>query len=447
MSGYWRDPLGIGEQIQIGDKIMLSLVLVLPEFFATGLPSGFGFAGGISIGNTTLKTAVEISEDPEDELVVGSVHDLSITDGEALISTFTGIELPKAPNFLVYKNADVYLSTGVYLGNVFYPAGFSFDADILFCGVQLRAAGGVSNGVLKLKGDLSNFQVGPLTVKGVNHPHAILDLECSAALQKAHVDGVINIFHFIDIAIWLDIQLMPSPLFRFAFLLHFTDLLTFSVHAELTKSIEDFKDLTQLDFSLVAYFEQHLLDYIRDHVIDQLKNAKKNADEAVGAATSALDNAKAAFEKEIENAQSKLDAAYASWQKHAKQVHDASQAVIDAYNVKCKQLQNSVEEQRAQFHAKLKHAETSLQVTNAARAAKLKAAEADVTRAKQAWDHDIDVAEKSLRDAQAEMDRKFGSVERDIDHAEARVDSLQSQINDIQNTINDYENAHWYEFW
>lgn len=65
MDGYWVDPFGLGDQVRIGNELLMNLGIILPQFFVTGVPSEFGFKGGIAVGDRSVQMAVSISEDPE----------------------------------------------------------------------------------------------------------------------------------------------------------------------------------------------------------------------------------------------------------------------------------------------------------------------------------------------------------------------------------------------
>ena len=55
MTGYWVNPLGVGQNVKIGPHLALQINIVYATFVATGLPSGFGFAGGLSIGDFAVQ--------------------------------------------------------------------------------------------------------------------------------------------------------------------------------------------------------------------------------------------------------------------------------------------------------------------------------------------------------------------------------------------------------
>lgn len=64
MSGLWKNPFGISPSVTIGPLLALQLEINLLVFPETGLPTGFGFAGGISVGSTEGHASVQISDDP-----------------------------------------------------------------------------------------------------------------------------------------------------------------------------------------------------------------------------------------------------------------------------------------------------------------------------------------------------------------------------------------------
>ncbi len=64
MDGLWTNPFGISRNVTIGPELALQLQINLLLFPETGLPTSFGFSGGIIVGSTEGEAAVQISEDP-----------------------------------------------------------------------------------------------------------------------------------------------------------------------------------------------------------------------------------------------------------------------------------------------------------------------------------------------------------------------------------------------
>ncbi|CCO30909.1 hypothetical protein BN14_04942 [Rhizoctonia solani AG-1 IB] len=445
MHGLWQNPFGISKSVSIGPFLELELDIDLLVFPETGLPTSFSFAGGLTIGESEGDVAVEVSENPSQELLTGRIQKFGIRDIVAFAAQITELDIPPPPDFIDFEDIDLYMSTGVTLGTQSYPAGFSFHASLVLFGTKIQASAEVTGGVLKANGSIDDLKVGPLQITGQDSKQASLDLQIGSTTQILKVDGAIE---FLDayIGLTLDLEIMPKPKFSFNFTLHFTDLLTFIVDAEMIESEVDLKDLSKLGFKLHALFEQHLVEYIRGQVHASLEALEKRADDSIDAAKAAVAEKEKEYQKGIQNAKAKLDKAYRSWVTKSNQVHVESQAFIDSYMKQLHILQGNVDNERLTFNAKLKKAEGGVQHANADRAAKMRAAEAEVSKAKSKWDSDVAKAEAGLETAKQTMHQKFGSAEADIEAAKRKVDEVQGEIDSTRDRISYCENAHWYRF-
>lgn len=376
----------------------------------------------------------------------GTLTKLSVQDVVAFLRDVTQVQIPTPPDFLDFEQVVLYMSTGVTIGSVSYPAGFSFEADLKIFGAQLKSSANITDSALIVKAELSTISIGPLSLTGYEGKNATFDLEFGPTTQKLTVDGAL---HFLDmeVALFLELEILPTPKFQFDFVLHFTQVLTFSVDATMSGPVSNLRDLSGLDFSLHAEFEQHVLDYVRDSVVSSLEAAKKNATAALQDAQQQVSAEKAKMLNDIENAKVTLQAQYQSWLQHSNAIHNASGAVIDKYMSDLKALQDDIDAKRIQFNLDIKAAEGKVQQANADRADKVRAAQAAVTKAKADWDNDVATKEQELEQVKVALNRDFGHAEQDIQDAENKVNSLQADINSINGTIADYENAHWYEFW
>ncbi|KAF8663989.1 hypothetical protein AX16_000840 [Volvariella volvacea WC 439] len=445
MTGLWNNPFGISPQVTIGPNLALELGIILPQFFATGTPSSFGFAGGLSIGKVRGDVAVQINEDPTQELLSGNLENLGILDLVAFTSTVLNTELPNPPDFIDFKKLSLYMSTGVTIGTIFYPQGFSFQADIQVFNSEFQVSAAITKSALTTKGDIKNLRVGPLSVGGRSGQDATFDLEVGPSKQHISVDGAITLLGS-EVALLLNLELLPNPAFYFDLLLNLTPLLTFSVNAQMKGSV-NLKELSKLEFLLHALMEQHIIDYVVAQVIDTLEAAKRSADETIEEDEEKVEEAKAIWKKAVEDAQKDLDDKYESWKKKEKEVYDKSNKVIADYEKMVEELEGDIDQAGKDFNQSVRDAEVRLLEANADRAAKMQKAEGDVTKAKSDWDSDIKAKEQDLENAKANLNRAFANAERDINNAKSRVNSLQREINDIKKEIKDYEHAHWYEFW
>ncbi|ESK84263.1 chromosome segregation atpases-like protein, partial [Moniliophthora roreri MCA 2997] len=445
MIGNWNNPFGISPRVSIGPNLALEIGIILPQFVVTGIPSAFGFVGGLSIGNVRGDVAVQINEDPTQELISGKLEHLGIQDVVEFTSDVISIDLPKPPNFIDFEEVSLYISTGVMIGTILYPAGFSFEADIKAFSSEFKVAAQITQGTLVAKGAIHNLTVGPLSVTGSKGGDATFDLQVAASIQHISVDGAINLLGS-EVALVLNLTILPSPTYYFDLTLHLTPLLTFTVHAEM-KGAADLHNLEKLEFILYGVMKQNILGYVVAQVNATLQTAKKTAGEGVAAAQHKVDEAQNALQRSIHDAQTALDDAYNRWKAHEQEVRGNFDSVINNYNTELTVRGGRLDQDRKDWDKAVHDAELKIREANADRAAKMQAAEANVTKAKNDWDDDIEEKEKELERAKEALDRAFANAEHDIDNAQTKVNGLQEDIDDLKNTIHSYEKAHWYEFW
>ncbi|QRV90278.1 hypothetical protein RhiJN_18296 [Ceratobasidium sp. AG-Ba] len=446
MHGLWEDPFGISKSVSIGPFLELGLGIDLAIFPETGLPTNFSFAGGLSIGETEGQVAVQVSDNPSQELLSGEIKRFGIQDLVKFTRAVTEVDIPMVPDFIDFQDIKLYISTGVTLGTETYPAGFSFSAALLLFGAEIRVSAEVTGGVFKASGSVDNLHIGNLLrITGQHGKDATIDLELGSTTQKLDVDGAIE-FLGSYIGLTLELEIMPHPSFSFEFVLHFTSLLTFTVEAQMIGETANLKDLSGLNFSLHAIFEQHLVEHVRDQVVASLEALKHRTDEAIHAAEEKVQQEEQKLQDGINDARKRLKKTYDSWIQHSNKVHADSQAFIDNYTKQLHALQGKVDNERQAFNLKLKNAEGAVQHANADRAAKMRAAEAAVTKAKSKWDQDVKTEEAKLESAKNYMHQKFGSAEEDIEAAKRKVDGVQSDIDSTNDRIRYCENAHWYRF-
>ncbi|KAK7047573.1 hypothetical protein VNI00_006341 [Paramarasmius palmivorus] len=445
MIGNWVDPFGISPRVSIGPNLALELGIILPQFVATGIPSAFGFGGGLSIGDVSGYVACQINEDPTQELISGKLEHLGIQDLVAFTSDVINFDLPKPPNFINFEKLSLYISTGVMIGTILYPPGFSFEADIKVFDTEFTASAQITKDTFIVKGAIHNLTVGPLSVTGSKGGDAKFDLEVGASKQHILVDGAIHILDS-EVALLLELEILPTPKFYFDLELHLTSLLTFAVSAEM-KGAADLHHLENLEFVLHALMEQHIIEYVVKQVNDSLEAAKEAADKGIESAELKVSKAKADMNKAIDKAQADVDEAYVTWKDYEKKVHKDSRKVIDDYKTTLAGYEGDLEKARKRWDQKLVDAERDVREANADRGAKIQAAEADVVKARKAWDDDIREKEVALEKAKEDLDRAFGKAEHDIDVAEEKVNGLQDQIDVILREIQQFKDAPGIQFW
>ncbi|KAF8662711.1 hypothetical protein AX16_001153 [Volvariella volvacea WC 439] len=445
MIGYWRDPFGLSPRVTIGPNLALEVGIILPQFVATGIPSALGFAGGLSIGKVRGDVAVQINEDPTQELVSGKLEHLGIQDLVEFTSDVINVKLPSPPDFIDFEKLSLYISTGVMIGTVLYPQGFSFEADLKVFSSEFKASAQITKDMLVATGAIHNLKVGPLSVSGSSGKDATFELQVGSSKQHIAVDGAIDVLGS-EVALRLNLEILPHPTFSFDFTLYLTPLLAFSVDAQM-KGAADLRDLSKVEFYLHALMEQHILDYIVGQVNSTLESAKKAADATIDSAEEKVEEARKAWQQAVDVAQKELDKAYDSWKVREKEVRDSSEKVVNDYTAKLNELESKVDQARKELNQSIRDAELKVREANADRAAKMQSAEADVNKAKNDWDNNIKGKERDLERVRDVLNRGFSNAEHDLDNAKAKVNGLQDEIQNIKNKINDYEDAHWYEFW
>ncbi len=381
-----------------------------------------------------------------EELLFWELNQLSIADLTNFVGEVIATDIPTPPNFLEFQKVSLYVSSGVTIGSISYPAGFSFFADLQIFGVTLRTSAAIVNRTLVAAGSIQNLSVGPLAIEGQHGRDATVSLSLGSSQQSVSIDGSIALLGS-SVGLTVQLQVLPTPSFFFQFQLHFTDLLDFTVDAQMIGDHVDLNNLTDLDFSLHALFEQHLVEYIRDQVISSLEALKKGINQHLDDAKKKVEEEKVKWQADISAAQAKLDHDYQSWTQHSNEIHASSQKIIDDYMARLHELQADVDRERLAFNQRMKDFEGGLQHANAVRADKMRDAQAAVTNAKSKWDSDVAEKERELEAARQDLNSKFGHAKQDIEDAERKVDGLNSSINGTHSTINDYENAPWYEFW
>ncbi len=109
MKGYWVDPFGV-KGLQIGPELALQLGIIYATFAASGLPSEFGFVGGIVLGDVSGKMAVNVSENPMHEVLMGEIDKLSPQNLVAFAEQITNISIDTkdVPNFFEIEKLKLY---------------------------------------------------------------------------------------------------------------------------------------------------------------------------------------------------------------------------------------------------------------------------------------------------------------------------------------------------
>jgi hypothetical protein len=438
MKGYWVNPFGVNG-LQIGPELALQLGIIYAEFLTTGLPSEFGFAGGIVLGDITGQMAVSISEDPTHEILMGEITKLSPQNLVSFASTITGlsINVEDVPNFFDLEELKLYCApTGGSIGTITYEPGFSFAADLILFDKRINVYTLFNESGVVAKGELDAIELGPLKIHGADGGNAKLDLELTTEKQSVFVDGA---FEFLGISesIYLDISNKGAI---FDLEQKFLNLLKYTIKAQTQGS---FGDPANLDFSLYSEFDNDLTEYIKTTVVQKINDARTAADISIEDAQKQVDDA---------------EQAYLASYTPAKEALDKAQSDADAYLAKCTQ---DVANQKAAWDAQVASAQNDVNNAKAAYDNALSDASSKVVQAQSNYNNAVRDAQNALNyarndanakisQAQANADKAVSDYNNSFGQAYNNLNNAQNTVNSLQSTINYYQykidHASWSDY-
>ncbi|KAJ0333957.1 hypothetical protein COL922a_010172 [Colletotrichum nupharicola] len=325
--------------MSLGDaRLIISIVYVGPVY-----PSDLGVAAGLTVGDVSGKAALLVSELPEDELIKFEVDNLGITDVVKFASLLLEEDIPQPNDFLRFKKLKLYLSTGVTIGRILYPAGASFSCDALIFGheVSVECAVDKSKKLVQVKGSLQAIDIGPLSIAGFYQGKPLrLDVEIGPGFQTILFDGGVRILDF-QTRVYIDAELLPLPKFHLKAELRFSEHLVFNLEA-MMQGDKGFSggvsELKTLSFYIHFFFHQDILDHVVAQIHAQILTAKhaveRNLDDAIEVFNKALEiavnelrSAREVKKVEIDKAKQKVDDAQrtadSDIDEHLKKVNNA----------------------------------------------------------------------------------------------------------------------------
>ena len=437
MKNWWVEPFGI-EGLKIGPAIALQLGIIYAQFAATGTPSEFGIAGGLAVGSVEAQMAVNISEDPTREILMGSLTRLTSRDLVQFAEQLTGLSLlgEDAPNFFEFEDLLLYIApAGGSIGTITFEPGFSFSGKMVLFGKRASIYARASKTGVSVKGSLEHLELGPLEIRGHQGPDAAIDLVIDEKKQSLFVDGALSLFG-MNVEVFADISNRGA---HFHFELAFGDVMKFVVRGD---SEGEMSKPETLDFSLYALWQNDLTAYLQTTVARKLRDAIHAVEHDIDEAKERVNEAERAYLGLFTPACDRLDEA----EKEA--------------NRYLRQLTLKVEEERRKFDSSLNDAKKEVEACKAAYDETLLEAESLVAQAQEEYDAAIAQAEAVVEQAQAEYDQVLYSAEQIVDDAqriyEEAMDSairdvrnVRNQISSIQQDIDaaSYELSHleWYE--
>ena len=240
--------------------------LVLDADVSPGGSMGDLSAGGsFDFGGAHAEIDFTLSEDPADEAFRAEIDHTNLSDILTFGLQVVGLphfEIPLLDEIIVNKLVLYFSSQKMVLGTKSYPAGFSFDADLVVFGETVDAQLSLSGDQFKAELELSPFSLGPVSVKGADGKNPYFLLEGPDPAQIT-IDCAV---HFLAVDISTKINIKPPKIFDF-------DLEYDFLGSEL--AIHAHKE-GDGDFDLSFYLGDDQREQARQQVIQRVETAVQN---------------------------------------------------------------------------------------------------------------------------------------------------------------------------
>lgn len=220
---------------------------------------------------------MDVSENPDDELISIHLEKLDLSNLIEYVSKFVDAPIPArtAHDILTIEEFDLHMSTGVTVNKRNYPAGVQFACKMVVFDHHADVSAKIAKATgITIKGSVDSFSLGELTVKGFHSKNPDIDIEMTSTVQKIKINGLVSAFG-ITAALNVDIEIGGDPVFVFDMDVKFWDTLSFKLNAQMIGKLSG-KGTKGLDFKFSAEFEQDLLD----HIVKEGKNYFRRLNEA-----------------------------------------------------------------------------------------------------------------------------------------------------------------------
>jgi len=438
LKNWWESPFGLSG-LRIGPAVALQLGIIYAQFASTGLPSEFGLAGGLAIGEVEARMALNISEDPTHEILMGSLTRLTPKDLVRFANVLTGLSIPteSVPNFLEFQDLLIYIApNGGTIGTLTFEQGFSFGGKMTLFGKTASIFARVAKDGVMAKGSLDHLALGPLEIRGHQGPDARFDLELTADRQSLLIDGAIA-FCGLDAELFVDLS---NKGLHFYFELSFLDVVKYVVQGDSSGSLSE---PDKMDFRLYALFQNDLTLYLRTTVVQRLREAMDVVEHEIDAAKSQVDAAEQVYLQLFTSAEARLREAQQAAQLYLQQLQDRVAAERRKFEEALGQAQRSVDMAKAAYDSALGQAESAVEAAQRDYDSAMREAQAAVTNAQAAYDEAMNGAQRALNDAERAYNNSMNDAIRKVQDARNSVGSLQREIDDA---VYQLDHLRWYEY-
>ncbi|KAJ5113909.1 hypothetical protein N7456_002443 [Penicillium angulare] len=443
----WTNPCGLGEHVVIR-KCTLEFGIVYSSFFTTGTPGEIGLAGELAVGSKKTGVAMELSQNPKEQLLAAQITDLGVVDLVQFASIIANEKFPEPEDFLHFNNVELYLSTGTSIGVTEYPAGASLKGDMTKFGKRAQFNCSVGSKV-QLQASIEQFQLGPLIVRGFAGPDPIVDIDLSAETRHVLIDGAVQIWD-ASAACHLEAVLYPKPSFDFSVMLKLSDLFLLKLQAKLSGdfSLKDYKSWANADFEIYGLMEQHLIEHVVGQLEQQLQATQDAAKHGFDEIKNDMDAKEAAFKEHCQAAIDDLEASSAQWLAKKAEVDSSFQSAHGGSTRIRQDLTAKVDEAERAFNGLIAEKAAELERVRADATAAIQQAEHDVDDAQRDSDNAIHEAQSDLQQVRREFEQGFGGAKRDLEGARHEVENAQRHVDDLDRDIDHIsrriDDEHWY---
>lgn len=437
MKNYWRKPFGI-DGVKIGPAVAMQLGINYAQFASSGTPSTFGLAGGLAIGDTIMDMAVNISTNPLDEILAGTLKELDIKEVVVFATDTCGVDIPSEsiPDFLDIKNLQFYLApAGGTIGTITYDKGISFACDMVFLDKEFDCYARISDNGIEGGGKLDQIDIGPLKVSGENGKDMAMTLALTPTVQHLSIDGAIS---FLDAKVGTFVNVSTSGV-EFKFEENFFNQLTFDMQG---KSSGTLADPSSLDFQLSADMQNDITSFLKNDVTNKINSAIKTVTDDIDAAQKKVDDAEKVYNAQYDKAEEAVTNAQSAADAYLKQV----QAEVDKANADFKnnvgKAQTDLNTAKAAYDKAFNDANKAVEQTQQTFNSGVATAQEAVANAERDFNSGVASAQSALNSAEKAYNNSIGSAQSAVNSAQQKVNSLLGDINSTKRTI---DNLPWYE--
>lgn len=437
MKNWWENPFGISD-LKIGPAVSLQIGIVYSQFMATGLPSEFGIAGGLAMGETVINMAVKISENPADMILLGSLSKLETKDLLSFTKALTHVDVPSelVPEFEI-RDLEVYCApSGGTIGTITFEPGFSFSGVLTIFEKSASLYAKFTDSGFLANGEIDNLDLGILKINGYNDDKASFDIELTEDRQIVYVDGA---FEFLGINTAVNADISKEKI-QFVFKQKFLDSVEFTVTGNSSGSLSD---LDSLDFYLYAEANNDMAESVRNKLTENFNAAVKNVDISIDEAQKKLDAAKEAYDALYLPAIEKLNKAQEAADKYLDECVFAVRVEREKFNSELKNLEENVQNAQAAFNHVVQQAEKAVNEAKEKLNSTTKSAEENVAKVQKEFDANMKTARENVEKAEKAYNHVFEEADKKLKAAQEHVNSLQ---NEIDLNWNIYKNLSWYEY-